>query len=62
LWLNSYGSDFPLSGWGPVSYVVTALNSMLYMKALIVSSESIHLGFLERRCSPNNALNLDIAV
>jgi hypothetical protein len=35
---------------------------MLCMSALIVSSESIHLGFLERRCSPNNALSLDIAV
>jgi hypothetical protein len=31
------------------------------MNALIASSESIYLGFLERRCSPNNALNLDIA-
>jgi hypothetical protein len=31
------------------------------MNALIASSESIYLGFLERRSSPNNALNLDIA-
>jgi len=32
------------------------------MSALIVCSESIHLGFLEGGCSPNNALGLDIAV
>jgi transposase-like protein len=62
LWLNSYGSGFLLFGWGPVSYVVMALKSMLYMNALSISSASIHLGFLERRCSPNNALNLYIAV
>jgi len=48
-WPNSYGSfdSIPLSVWVPVSYVVTALNSTLYMNALIVSSASIHLGFLE---------------
>jgi hypothetical protein len=47
---------------GPVFYVIKALKSMLYMNALIVSFEFIHLGFLERRCSPNNALKLDVAV
>jgi len=29
--------DFPLSVYGPVFYVVTALESMLYIKALIAS-------------------------
>jgi hypothetical protein len=33
-----------LGSWGPVSYIVKALKSMLYMNVLIVSSESIHLG------------------
>jgi hypothetical protein len=40
--------DFLLSVYGPVSYVVTALKSMLYIKALIASSKSIHLPHLAR--------------